>query len=275
MRSASTAPLCFGARCDHGAVLALRRSQHQLPASRASGTNCAFTLKTGYTLTSGTLNIACSGTTNSWSAVITGASCTMPPLPDGALPGSCTGSTLASDTYCYYDPKPCYVSVLNPYVQCEGGAITSVVPQFVYGEYGRGVQFDVHPNAFPMTLYTPSEFAMNPAETMGYLIDRDWALWELTRSTGAYRQMISATAKQWTWAYGLIVNGAGTILYLCDTFTYGMFSITLPGGIATKLAVAGGSFQPRCSIRLERSKNPHVRHAGLQWPQSDAALLEP
>jgi hypothetical protein len=75
------------------------------PPSRASGVNCAFTLKTGYTLTSGTLTIGCSGTTNTWTAVITGASCTVPALPAGAVAeaGCAPGATLASDAYCYYN----------------------------------------------------------------------------------------------------------------------------------------------------------------------------
>jgi len=75
------------------------------PPSRASGVNCTFTLKTGYTLISGTLTIGCSGTTNTWTTAITGASCTVPALPAGAVAeAGCTpGATLASDAFCYYN----------------------------------------------------------------------------------------------------------------------------------------------------------------------------
>jgi hypothetical protein len=87
------------------------------PPSRASGVNCSFTLKEGYTLISGTLNVSCSGTTNTWTAVITGASCTVPVLPVGAVAeaGCAPGATLASDAYCYYNvSEPCLLFLCSP-----------------------------------------------------------------------------------------------------------------------------------------------------------------
>jgi len=134
---------------------------------------------------------------------------------------------------------------VTPYVKCEGGVIVSSTPKFDYVERGRGVLIDKHPNTLSSSYFSNAQIAMNPAETMAYVLDGNFALFSLNPVTGVYTQMVSRANTPWIWASALLVSLDGTVLWLSDPYAYGMFKITLAGTVIANQAVPAGNFMPR------------------------------
>jgi hypothetical protein len=130
-------------------------------------------------------------------------------------------------------------------VKCEGGQITTETPKFDYLERGRGVLIDKHPNPLNSDHFSNAQIAVNPAETMAYVIDGDHGLFSLDLTTGVYTQLVSRAAKPWVWAWAPLVSLDGTVLWLCDPYASGMYNITLSGTIIAHQAVPSGNFVPR------------------------------
>jgi hypothetical protein len=134
-------------------------------------------------------------------------------------------------------------------VKCEGGQITTETPIFDSIERGRGVLIDKHPNTLNSDHFSNAQIAVNPAETMAYVIDGDHALFSLNPATGIYTTLVSRAAKPWMSAWAPLVSLDGTVLWLCDPYAYGMYKITLSGTVIANQAVPSGNFMPR-ALRL-------------------------
>jgi hypothetical protein len=132
-----------------------------------------------------------------------------------------------------------------PVVKCEGGQITTETPKFDYLERGRSVLIDKHPNPLNSDHFSNAQIAVNPAETMAYVTEKDYALFSLNLATGVYTQLVSRAAKPWMLASALLVSLDGTVLWLCDPYASGMYKITLAGTVIANQAVPAGNFMPR------------------------------